>query len=639
VEIREIIQLLNGRAEDVAAMLLPNGKREGREWVIGSIAGEPGRSCKIAVEGSKRGVFSDFAAGGLSGDLLDLWQAVKGISIAEAVQEAKKYLGIQEPKFEKFSEKIFRVPVPPKAAKKLVEGSVVQQYLLSRGLSPESLAAYRIGEAAEIGPFSNWKSQNPMKGPWIVFPSFRGTVLVAVKYLHIKRKDGKKFTLVEPNCEAILFGWQAIPDNARSVILTEGEIDAITYHSYGFPALSVPFGGGKGAKQQWIDSEFPHLDRFEEIVLSLDQDEEGQKATEEIINRLGRHRCRVVTLPFKDINKCKQKGVTAAEVAKLIESAKSHDPSELKAPTEFSQAVLDEFYPPSGELPGFTLPWKMRKRPVKVLRGEVSIWTGYNGHGKSLVLLLITLVAMTQGERVCIASFEIHPRKTLFRMVRQALGKEIPEHTEITATLEWLVGKLWIFDRLGTSSPARILEVFHYAYRRYGIQQFVVDSLMKCGIATDDYTNQKKFLDELNDFANETGAHVHLVAHSRKGQDELSPPGKMDTKGTGDITDLASNGWSIWRNKIKEADLAKIEAGEPIKLTRAEVEAMPDALLTCFKSRDDRNEEGKIALFFHKWSLQYHSRNDSRPHEYCILDQTGGSTTSCFIDLDEEGAA
>lgn len=643
MEIREIIQLLNDRAEDVAAMLLPGGKREGREWIAGSVAGEAGRSCKVAIEGSKRGKFADFA-GEESGDLLDLWQLAKGITVAEAVTEAKKYLGIQEPKFEKFSEKSFRKPAPPKAAKKLIEGSAVQQYLLGRGLSPESLSAYRIGEIAEIGPYPGWKSQNAIKGAFVLFPSFRGTVLVAVKYLNIKRKDGKKFTLVEPNCEAILFGWQAIPDNARSVILAEGEIDAITYHGYGFPALSVPFGGGTGAKQQWIDSEFPHLDRFEEILLSLDQDEEGQKATEEIINRLGRHRCRVVTLPFKDINECKQHGVTATDVKKLIAAAKSHDPSELKAPTEFSQAVLDEFYPPSGELPGFTLPWKMRKRLVKVLRGEVSIWTGYNGHGKSLVLLLITLVAITQGERVCIASFEIHPRKTLFRMVRQALGKELPGHDEITAALDWLVGKLWIFDRLGTSSPARILEVFRYAYRRYGVQQFVIDSLMKCGIATDDYTQQKKFLDELNDFANETGAHIHLVAHSRKGQDELSPPGKMDTKGTGDITDLASNGWSIWRNKIKELDLAKIEAGEPIKLTRAEVEAMPDALLTCFKSRDDRNEEGKIALFFHKWSLQYHSRHDSKPHEYCIPDQAGGSTTghiaeADYVDLDEEEPA
>jgi twinkle protein len=634
MEIREIVQLLNDRAEDVAAMLLPGGKREGREWLAGSVNGEAGRSCKIAVEGSKRGVFADFATGE-SGDLLDLWQATKSITLAEAVQEAKKYLGIQEPKFEKFADKSFRKPTAPKTAKKVIEGSAVQQYLIGRGLPQESLSAYRIGEIAKIGPFPGWKSQNAIKGPLVVFPSFRGKDLVAVKYLHTQRKDGKKFTLVEPGCEPILFGWQAIPDNSRSVILTEGEIDAITYHAYGFPALSVPFGGGTGGKQQWIDTEYPHLDRFEEIILSLDQDEEGQKATEELINRLGRHRCRVVTLPYKDINECRQQGITNAEIEKLIADAQSHDPSELKTTLGFNQAVIDEFYPPAGELPGFTLPWKIRKRPVKFLRGEVSLWTGINGHGKSLVLNQVAVSAMTQGERVCIASFEMHPRKTLSRLTRQALGKEMPERHEITSTLEWLGGKLWVFDLVGTANVTRILEVFRYAYQRYWVQQFIIDSLLKCGIPSDDYTAQKRLLDLLNDFVNETNSHVHLVAHARKSENELTPPGKMDVKGSGDIGDLSSNIWSVWRNRCKEEDLAKIEAGEPTRHTRDEIERMPDALLQCFKARDDRNEEGKIALFFHKWSLQYHSHHDSKPHKYCILDQLPNNISPAYINLDD----
>jgi twinkle protein len=263
----------------------------------------------------------------------------------------------------------------------------------------------------------------------------------------------------------------------------------------------------------------------------------------------------------------------------------------------------------------------MRKRPVKLLRGEVSLWTGINGHGKSMVLNHVAVSAMTQGERACIASFEMHPRKTLARLTRQALGKELPTRGEITAALEWLDGKLWIFDLLGTANATRILEVFRYAYRRYGVQQFIIDSLLKCGIPSDDYTAQKRFLDALNDFVNETNSHVHLVAHARKGENELTPPGKMDIKGSGDIGDLASNIWSVWRNRCKEEDLAKIEAGEPTRLSRADIEKMPDALLQCFKARDDSNEEGKIALYFHKWSLQYHPHHDTPPFEYCVLDR------------------
>lgn len=617
MEIREISQIMSDRAEEVAAMLLPSGRLRGREWEIGSVRGEPGDSCKVCISGAKRGTFKDFATGE-GGDLLDLWQLSRGVTLAEALKEAKQYLGIQEPTFENFHTKKFRKPAAPKDARKVSEAGPVQRYLHGRGLTDASIAAYRLAEVAQIGPWEGWQTQKPWKGPWIVLPSFRGKELVAVKYLHLERKDGKKQTLVEPNCEAVLFGWQAIPDNARMITLCEGEIDAVTLHQYGFPALSVPFGGGKAGKQQWIDNEFPHLERFEEIYLCLDQDETGQQATVELVNRIGAHRCKIVKLPHKDANECLKQGVTAEELHQCFADAETQDPSELKSPTAFQQAVIEEFYPPSGELPGFYLPWKMRKRPVKMLRGEVTIWSGFNGSGKSLILNQMILGAMTQGERACIASFEMHPRKTLSRMTRQALGKERPERHEIENCLAWLDGQLWIFDLLGTARVERIMEVFMYAFRRYGVQQYIIDSLLKCGIASDDYKAQKSFLDVLNDFANETNGHVHLVAHARKGENELTPPTKFDVKGTGDITDLASNVWSVWRNKIKEEDLAKIEAGESTKLTKQEVERIPDALLRCFKARDDRNEEGKIGLFFHKWSLQYHEHCDSRPEPYCI---------------------
>lgn len=638
--ISELKPRLNDRVEEIVSLLLPTGRREGREWVVGSVNGEPGRSLKVCLEGGKRGVWSDFATGD-SGDLLDLCCMVKDVPLEEAIAEVKKYLGIQDPHFEKLSSKNFRRPTPPKMAKKVQEASPVMKYLTEeRLLTPDAISAYRISEVPEIGPWSSWKKKDPARGPWIVFPSIRGEELLTMKYLHLKRRDGKKFIMVEPECEPCLFGWQAIPENAREIAITEGELDAITLFLYGFPALSVPFGGGSGAKQQWIGHEYPFLERFENIYLCLDQDEEGQKATEEIVSRLGPHRIKVVKLPYKDANECLQKGVTAEEIRECFASATSLDPGELKSPSFFLQAVIEEFFPVGGELPGFSLPWKVKGQPVRFLRGEVTIWTGINGHGKSLVLILIMLYAMAQGERVCIASFEMHPRKTLFRMIRQALGLEKPEKREIESALSWLDGKLWIFDLLGTAKADRILEVFRYAYHRYGVQQFVIDSLLKCGIASDDYKGQKAFLDALNDFANSTNSHVHLVAHSRKGEDEFTPMGKMDVKGSGDIIDLASNVWSIWRNKVKETDLAKLDACETLKMSRGEIEQKPDALLICVKARDDRNEEGKVGLFFHPPSLQYLATRHMEPERHIITDKTNinHAEEMPFFDLDGKGA-
>ena len=137
-------------------MLLPAGRREGREWVVGSVHGEEGRSCKVAVEGGKRGRFCDFAAGD-HGDLLDLWCLVKGISIAEAVTEAKRYLGIEEPTFERYHSKNFHRPTAPKAARKVSEQSAVRSYLAGRGLNEDGISAYRLGRGSqEIGPWPGW---------------------------------------------------------------------------------------------------------------------------------------------------------------------------------------------------------------------------------------------------------------------------------------------------------------------------------------------------------------------------------------------------------------------------------------------------------------------------------------------------
>lgn len=635
MEISELKQRLNDRAEEIAEFLLPAGRRERREWVVGSVSGESGKSLKVCLEGEKRGIWSDFAAGD-SGDLLDLWSQVKGVSLSEAIAETGKYLGIRDPRFEKLTTKTFRKPTTAKNIVQVSKLSPVMKYLTEeRKLTQEALTAYRIAEASKIGPWAGWKRQEPANGPWIAFPSFRGEGLVAMKYLHLKRREGKKVTMVEPGCEPCLFGWQAIPDNARAVVICEGEVDALTWWVYGYHALSVPFGGGGGNKQQWIDQEYPHLERFETIYLSFDNDEAGRQGAEEVISRLGAHRCKVVRLPHKDINECLQKDVPAEAIRKCIEAAESLDPFELKTPSSFRKSVIEEFFPVGGELPGFNLPWAMKGQTVRFLRGEVTVWTGRNGHGKSLVLNQVAIAAMSQGDRACIASFEMHPRKTLSRMIRQALGKGAPNRGEIEAALSWLDGKLWIFDLLGTATIDRLLEVFRYAYRRYGVQQFVIDSLLKCGIDSDDYTKQKAFLDHLNDFANSTNAHVHLIAHSRKDENEFSPPGKLDVKGSGDITDLASNVWSVWRNKVKEEDLARLDAGEPVKLSRSEIESKPDALLMCVKARDDRGEEGKMGLFFHKTTLQYLSRRYSEPEQYIIAGQTVEAEP--FYDLDKEG--
>lgn len=620
MDVSEYSRTLAEQSESVCAMLLPGGRRSGNDWVCGDVAGGRGNSLKVCLSGSKAGIWADFAAG-ISGDLIDLWSASKGISLAEAIREVKEYLGVSTPSFVS-GRKEYRRPARPANVRRPVSDSPVMQYLkVARGLSPESISAYQIAEASEVGPYEGWNKQEPWKADWIVFPYKRGSDLVSIKYLNLERRNGKKMTLVEPGCEPCLFGWQAIPDNSRTVAICEGELDALSLWQYGFPALSVPFGGGKGDKQQWIDHEWENLERFSDVYLCMDADAAGREAVSDIVRRLGAHRCRIVSLPCKDANECLITGVSVDVVKTCFGNAQTLDPEELVGAEKFGDDLVREFYPPEGVRPGFDMPWSRKGRSFRFSPSEVSVWTGINGHGKSLVLGQVMLHSASVGERVCIASFEMLPKKTLARMCRQSAAVALPSRSEINSFISWVSGRMWIYNHVGTANVDRLLEVFEYASRRYGVNQFVVDSLLKCGISTDDYAGQKGFVERLCSFALRTGSHVHLVAHSRKLESEMNEVGKMDVKGSGDITDLAFNVFSVWRNKKKEKQIEAYETGNSVRgVSEDEARNAPDASIVCSKCREDGSLEGSIPLWFHPSSLQYIQRPEDPPVVYSIED-------------------
>ena len=475
------------------------------------------------------------------------------------------------------------------------------EYLKGRGLTDETMAAYRIGYRAGH----------------IVFPFFADGKLAMVKELAIERVNGKKdIRPTSKDQRPVLFGWQAIPTLSRSVTICEGEIDAMTLFQYGFPALSVPFGGGAGNKQQWIEHEFENLERFDTIYLAMDGDEEGASATLEIARRLGLHRCRIVRLPFKDANECLQQGISKDEIAGFFEGSQSLDPEELRTATSFSADVYSRLNG-DADRRGLPLPWRKTHENFRIRYGEVTIWTGISGHGKSLLLGQIMGHLSFLDSPAVIASFEMPPALTLARMVRQVGAIGTPSRAYSDAILRWMDDRIYLFegDTKGGARdrPTKILDVFRYARKRYGTRQLVIDSLMKCGIGEEDYDRQKEFMSELCDFAKEQDCHVHVVMHPRKGADEASPPGKLDVKGSGSLTDLAWNVLTLWRNKTKERKIN--EALRRNEVVEPDILTAPDALLICSKQRDG-GWEGNISLWFDPVTGVYLESKTERPRRY-----------------------
>src|SRR4051794_21402190 len=91
----DIARLLARSIDSLVSDLLPVGKREGHEWFVGSVAGEPGHSLGVHLTGTKAGVWSDFATGD-SGDALDLVRAVLDVDTAEALRWSRRWLSLDE---------------------------------------------------------------------------------------------------------------------------------------------------------------------------------------------------------------------------------------------------------------------------------------------------------------------------------------------------------------------------------------------------------------------------------------------------------------------------------------------------------------------------------------------------------------
>jgi twinkle protein len=599
-DIGEVSKQLAQRAEGVASYLLPNGKRVGSEWKAGSVNGESGDSLGVHLSGDKAGVWCDFA-GGESGDLIDLWAAVKQISLPDALAQAKAYLGITEPHFDHKPQKKYRKPFPAPGTTKLSDNSPVMEYLIfERKLLPESLTAYQVAERQDGD--GNWQ---------VVFPFKRDNERINIKYLNLLRdEDGKKVMILEGGCELCLFGWQAIPEGAREIVICEGELDAVSWFQYGYPALSVP-NGAKSDK--WIENEFSNLDRFDTIYLSYDEDKDGQAGIPKVVDRLGRHRCRVVHLPVKDCNEALQKQLPVSEISNALLLAESIDPAELKNASVYVEDVIEEFYPSGGVEPGFISPFKKLANRLRFRPAELTVWTGVNGHGKSMVLSQVLLFAALQGERVCVAPTEMPAKKWLKRATRQATCQDYPTKNFIRIAHNWFGQWMWLFTVAGKNKREKIFETFEYARRRYDIKQFVIDSLVKMGFDEDDYNGQKEFVEALADYCIAYDVHIHLVAHLRKSESERQRVDKMKVKGSGAITDLASNVMSIWRNKEKEESMEEVE--NQTRTLDADLVGEPDAILECHKQRNG-DWEGRLPLWFHKLSYQFIDDLDCPPQRY-----------------------
>lgn len=276
--------------------------------------------------------------------------------------------------------------------------------------------------------------------------------------------------------------------------------------------------------------------------------------------------------------------------------ARDADKALVQSAGDFREALIEELFG-HAEADGCSMPWDKLRELFRVRRGELTIWTGFNGHMKSMVTGYVILHLMKQGEKACIASFEMKPQKTLRRMATQAVGCN-PSREYADRFLDFAAGKLWLYNQQGETSPERVVGVIAYCAEQLGITQFVVDSLMKVVGDEDDYNAQKRFVGRLHSLARDLNVHIHLVSHARKREDENKRPGKQDNKGSGAMVDQTDNFVAVFKIPKK-----------------AEDDTGPDFCLYFDKQRHGE-WEGSLALWLDESSLQFKEHPKDKVRHY-----------------------
>ena len=165
---------LLAQSEAILYGLFPSGKIKSREFTVGSLAGEPGKSLSINTD---TGRWGDFATGVSGGDLISLYAAAKGIGNVEAFDQLSAMYGeVQAPTASYVRPKADAEPIkpPPGVSPPAIKGAeAIYEYKDIDGSTWMYIARYATSDGKAFYPHTfaggtwqkkNWPGKRPLFG-------------------------------------------------------------------------------------------------------------------------------------------------------------------------------------------------------------------------------------------------------------------------------------------------------------------------------------------------------------------------------------------------------------------------------------------------------------------------------------------
>ena len=398
-----------------------------------------------------------------------------------------------------------------------------------------------------------------------------------------------------------------IPDDAKELIIVEGECDALALASAGIAAVSCPNGApqmvsGKSFSPE-DDNKFSYIweareliDRCDKIILATDNDKAGHALAEEIARRIGRAKCWAINYPAgcKDANEViQQHGVEA-----LKDVVSKSQPLPLKgvySAKSYIQDVQDIFAKGvgSGESTGIASIDDL----FTIAEGQLSVVTGVPSSGKSeFVDQIMVNLAQNCSWKFAVASFENPPHFHIAKLSEKIVGKAFFEgeaermtNKELTDCSNF-IDKHFVFldSRDGAVSTIdSIIDRAKQAVMRLGIRGLVIDpyNYIEKNTQSDESQSISSMLTKVTAFAKAHGVHVWFIAH----------PAKMYPREDGSMpipTGMSISGSAAW--------FAKADLGVTVHRVGDDTE------IHCWKSRFKWiGKQGAVPLAYDKSTGRY----------------------------------
>lgn len=427
----------------------------------------------------------------------------------------------------------FKRPEVPKITK---DQNPLYTYFEKRGIGAEVLKKYHIG--------LNEKKQ-------IIFPYFKNGELVNVKY-RTNLGNGKKTFTQEADTEKTLFGMDEVPADVQTLIWVEGECDVLAFAQQGiFNVVSIPQGASEN-KLECIENCFEFIEKFDSHIIAVDNDRAGDKLKSNLLNRLGKSKCKVVNWrQYKDANEAL---IGGENLQSYIEEAQFLNPDGI---VNFYDAFDDVYrFNYESDQNYYATGWYALDEILYLKTGYLMIVTGYPSRGKTTFVdnMLVNL-SERYGLKHLIASFEsitashyntlleMHCKRPLYELKQEDLILNRDNFSFVADHFyRFDVDRIWTVDE--------ICERAELAVKRYGVKTLVIDPYNRLN---NNYTEREdkyigSILSKLSMLAKKLDILVIFVAHPKKPDDEKMPT-MYSISGSGDWYNMADYGIIVHRER------------------------------------------------------------------------------------------